>query len=57
MDKRALKRELKAFMIRQFWLKAEPESWERFELMYNIRTEKQKERMRDVVFQIYKEWN
>jgi len=57
MDKRVLKRELKAFIIGRFWMKAHPEEWESFELMYNIRTERQKERMADVVFQIYKEWN
>jgi hypothetical protein len=55
MNKRELKRALKAFAIRQLFLK--PDMVYSFNLMNDIRTDRQKERVEEVILEIMKEWN
>lgn len=55
MNKRELKRALKAFAIRRVWL--QPELRELFESINYIRTDRQKQRVEEVLLQIMKEWD
>tara|TARA_R110000824_G_C14931889_1_gene648855 strand:+ start:535 stop:705 length:171 start_codon:yes stop_codon:yes gene_type:complete len=56
MNKRELKRALKAFAIREVWLSRDG-IIERFNLMNDIRTDRQKGRVDEVILEIMKEWD
>ena len=55
MNKRELKKALKAYAIRQLWFRKE--TLESFEVMNSLRTDRQKERVEEVILEIMKEWN
>ncbi len=55
MNKRELKRALKSYSIREVWMSRE--SIERFEVLNDLRTVRQKERVEEVILEIMKEWN
>jgi hypothetical protein len=54
MNKRELKKALKAYAIRQLWFRKE--TLESFEVMNSLRTDRQKERVQEVIIEIMKEW-
>jgi len=55
MNKRDLKRALKAYAIRELWYRKE--ALDEFQVLNNIRTERQKERAMQVLLEIMKEWD
>lgn len=55
MNKRELKRALKAWAIRQLWY--QEGAFDTFNALHEIRTERQKERVQEVILQIMKEWD
>tara|TARA_R110000751_G_scaffold303107_1_gene417532 strand:+ start:749 stop:919 length:171 start_codon:yes stop_codon:yes gene_type:complete len=55
MNKRELKKALKAWAIREVWLNRDG-TIEQFQLMNDLRTERQKQRVEDVILEVMKEW-
>jgi len=55
MNKRELKRALKAWSIRQLWF--QEGAVESFNIMNDIRTDRQKQRVEEVILEIMKEWD
>ena len=56
MNNRELKRALKAWAIREVWLNRDG-TIEQFQLMNDLRTARQKERVQEVILQLMKEWD
>ena len=55
LHKRELKKALKAWAIREVWLNRDG-TIEQFQLMNDLRTERQKQRVEDVILEVMKEW-